>query len=251
LARQRAAELGLSNIHYYVADINELTLPQNLYDAVWIAQAMHHFEALEHVSQQISRALKPDGLLILEDYVGPSRFQFPARQKEVVNLCLALLPAQYRARMPEAVDRETRRSLTVRRNLGRRLIDKLRDGDLIGAVLRRVQLYWQSRRPGVSEKTVVRFPSARDVIAADPSEAIRSEEIVKVLQQSFEIVEKKDWGGNILQFLLADIAGNFVDEANEQAASYLRMLINIEETFLQGGEFASDFAYIVARPLNR
>jgi hypothetical protein len=88
------------------------------------------------------------------------------------------------------------------------------------------------------------------VIAGDPSEAVRSDEIVEVLKQDFEIIEKKDWGGNILQFLLADIAGNFVDEKNEHAKSYLRMLINIEETLLQSGEFESDFAYIVARPLD-
>jgi hypothetical protein len=50
--------------------------------------------------------------------------------------------------------------------------------------------------------------------------------------------------------LLADIAGNFVDEKHEHGQAYLRMLINIEETFLQSGEFESDFTYIVARPLD-
>jgi SAM-dependent methyltransferase len=210
---------------------------------------MHHFEALEHINQQIRRALRPEGLLILQDYVGPKRFQFPARQKEVVNLCLSLLPVEYRVRMKYAVDQEMRRSGNVGRKFFQRLIDKIKDGDLIGAIQRRLLMYRAQVGHQVSEKKLVNFPTARDVIAEDPSEAVRSDEIVEVLQQEFELIEKKDWGGNILQFLLADIAGNFVDEKNEHAQAYLRMLVNIEETFLQSGEFESDFAYIVARPL--
>jgi len=69
-----------------------------------------------------------------------------------------------------------------------------------------------------------------------------------VLQRDFEIVEEKEWGGNVLQFLLAGIAGNFSNE-DPCSQALLRMLISIEETLLQCGEFESDFAYIVARPL--
>ncbi len=250
LARERADQLGITNITYHVADINELTLPPNSYDAVWVSQAMHHFEALEHIDRQIRMTLRPEGLFILHDYVGPNRFQFPSRQKEIANLCLSLLPVQYRVRLKEAVDQEIRRSRKVGHKFFQRLFDKIRDGDLIGAIQRRLLLYKSQIGHQVSDKKLINFPTARDVIALDPSEAIRSEEIVEVLRQDFEIVEKKDWGGNILQFLLADIAGNFVDEKHEHAQAYLKMLINIEETFLQSGEFASDFAYIVARPLD-
>lgn len=250
LARERAEQLGINNITYHIADINELTLPPCSYDAVWVSQAMHHFEALEHVNQQIRRSLRPNGLLILQDYVGPNRFQFPSRQKEVANICLSLLPIQYRMKMKQAVDREMQRSMKVNSKFLQRLIDKIRDGDLVGTIQRRLLMYKSQLGNQVSEKKLINFPTARDVRAADPSEAIRSNEIVDVLQQDFEIIEKKDWGGNILQFLLADIAGNFVAEEHEHASAYLRMLINIEETFLQSGEFASDFTYIVARPLD-
>ncbi len=87
----------------------------------------------------------------------------------------------------------------------------------------------------------------RDVIAADPSEAIRSEDIVHVVQEYFKIVQKRDWGGNLLQFLLKDIAGNFRAE-DPHASEYLKMLTNIEDTFVKCGEFASDFTYLVATP---
>jgi len=49
-----------------------------------------------------------------------------------------------------------------------------------------------------------------------------------------------------LQFLLADIAGNFAqDEAGERL---LKMLFAIEDTLIEVGALPSDFAYIVAAP---
>jgi SAM-dependent methyltransferase len=247
LARDLAHEDGFNNITYKLANINTLTLPPNWYDAVWISMAMHHFEELEHVCQQIGSTLKPEGLLILEEYVGPNRFQFPEYQKEVSNLCLSLLPARYRVRDERAADRELRLPPKGAKWFTARFIDKLKDGDLLGAMQRRLSTYRARRGGQLPEKRTINFPTVSDVVAADPTEAIRSEEIVAVLQDYFKIVEKKALGGNLLQFLLADIAGNF-PQGDQQARDFLRMLISIEETFLSCGEFESDFAYIVARP---
>lgn len=249
VARKLAEDEGLNNISYYAADINSIVLPAGLYDSVWIHSAMHHFEALEHVCQQISKSLKPEGLLILNEYIGPSRFQFSSRQKEVANLCLQLLPARYRIVMQEQSAIELERTPFKKgvRWFISRVIDKVSDGDLIGVVRRRFHAYKAKAGGQNTEKTTIIFPSQRDVIAADPSEAVRSEEIMKVLQRDFDVVEKKDWGGNVLQFLLAGIAGNFSAE-DQLSQALLKMLINVEDTLLQCGEFESDFAYIVARP---
>ena len=84
-------------------------------------------------------------------------------------------------------------------------------------------------------------------MAYDSSLAVRSGEIIKLLEQEFLIVEKKDWGGNIFQFLLADIAHNFSDD-DPQAQAILKMLAQIEETLISTGTLRSDFAYIVASP---
>jgi SAM-dependent methyltransferase len=251
-ARRLAEEKGLTNISYYAADINSIALPAGVYDSVWIHSAMHHFEALEHVCRQISQSLKPEGLLILNEYIGPSRFQFPDRQKEIANLCLGLLPARYRIVMQEQIALEIDRTPFRKgaRWFFSRLVDKLRDGDLIGVVRRRFHAYKARISNQDIEKKTVLFPSRRDVITADPSEAVRSEEIVEVLQRDFDVIEKKDWGGNVLQFLLAGIAGRFSTE-DQLSQALLKMLINVEDTLLQAGEFKSDFAYIVARPKQR
>jgi SAM-dependent methyltransferase len=250
LARRQALEKGLNTISYQVTDINKMKLPVGIYDAVWIDSALHHFEALEHICQQLRQALKPDGLLILNEYIGPSRFQFPARQKEIANLCFQLLPTRYRFLIDEAVELEGERS-PFQKGAGwfiSRLIDKLRDGNLLDTLQRRILLYRSKISGRELEEKHINFPSAHDVIAADPSEAIRSGEIVEVLQKNFVIVEQKMWGGNVFQFLLAGIAGNFRED-DPLSQELLCMLIKIEESLMHCGEFQSDFAYLVARPL--
>ncbi len=248
-ARRLAQENQLSTIRYYAADINKIELPAGVYDAVWIHHAMHHFEALEHICRQISQSLKPGGLLILNEYIGASHFQFPERQKEVINLCLGLLPAPYRTVMPEQIEMEMERTPFKKgvRWACSRLIDKVRDGDLINVICRRFKAYRSLATGRSTEKKSVIFPTRRDIIQIDPSEAVRSDEIEKVLQDDFEIVEKKDWGGNVLQFLLSGIAGRFSGE-DPRSQDLLNMLITVENTLLACGEFKSDFSYIVARP---
>ena len=80
------------------------------------------------------------------------------------------------------------------------------------------------------EKTTANLPTERSVIAVDPSEAVRSAEIVPVLQQYFDLVELRPLGGTILQFLLADIAGNF--QQDEAGAQLLEMLFAIEDALI-------------------
>jgi len=250
VAKKLAEQEGITNINYYVADVNKITLTACRYDVAWMQGAMHHVKSLEHVCYQIAQALKPEGLLILKEYIGPSRYQFAARQKEVANLCLRLLPARYRAVVQEAAVTQAERSL---RSLGvrwfaSRLLDKIKDGDLLNTIQRRFRARKSRMLAQAPVKMTCAFPSVRDVIAADPSEAVRSEEIETILSRHFEILETKELGGNILQFLLADIAGNF-SRQDEESQALLRMLIQVEETLLSCGEFRSDFAFIVGRTL--
>jgi hypothetical protein len=189
-------------------------------------------------------------LLILNEYVGPSRFDFPARQRELINICLRLLPGKYRVVTKESIDLELNRN-PWNKGVGwfvRRLFDKVRDGDLVAVLKRRLTAFRAAKRGGLIIKDDLVLPSPRDVQASDPSEAVRSDEIVERLSRDFEIVARRDWGGNILQFLLADIAGNFATD-DDNARALIQMLVNIEDTLIRCGELTSDFAYIVARPM--
>jgi SAM-dependent methyltransferase len=102
------------------------------------------------------------------------------------------------------------------------------------------------RESGIVKEQVQR-PSVAQVVAVDPSEAVRSADILPVLERSFEIVYRANLGGTLLQFLLADIVGNFrVDVAQDTAL--LQFLILFEETLIAEKIIPSDFVMVVARP---
>ncbi len=82
--------------------------------------------------------------------------------------------------------------------------------------------------------------------AHDPSEAIRSAEIVPLLKMYFEILEYRPFGGAILHMLLSGIAGNF-EESDPKDRALLDVLAIMEESLEDAGAIESDFAVIVAR----
>ncbi len=247
-AKELAKGEGFGNIHYAVTDLNRVGLPANTYDAVWIYGAMHHFQSLEALARQIARTLTPGGLLVFNEYIGPARFQFPERQKEIGNLCLRLLPRRYRLICPEALRQEQQVVVArvpapagaLRRVLGHLGVGKPQ-GEYTGRNAEDPDLKTKQYREYVG------FPSAEQVATLDPSEAVRSHEIFDTLQRDFEIVEKVEWGGNIVQFLLAGIACNFSDE-DQSSVELIQLLFQIERVLLGCGEIKSDFAYLVARP---
>ena len=79
-------------------DLNTEALPQNVYDAVLTTGSMHHVENLDFCFRNIRRALKPGGLLWLNDYVGPNQFQWSDAQMRLADELLALVPKTWRLR---------------------------------------------------------------------------------------------------------------------------------------------------------
>lgn len=91
------------------------------------------------------------------------------------------------------------------------------------------------------------IPMPAEVQADDPTEAVRSADILSVVPDYFDIVAQRETGGTLLQFLLHGIAGNF-HEGNPESLRVLRMLLEIEDILLETGEVRSDFMVIAARP---
>lgn len=84
------------------------------------------------------------------------------------------------------------------------------------------------------------------VIAADPSEAIRSDEISGLLQQFFTVVEAHGTGGALLFSLLDGIAHNF-DPEDEEHNNILRALCAFEEKLTRRHLIADIFKVYVLR----
>ena len=96
-ARALAAQISLApKVEYLAADLNHYELPPRCFDFIYFFQCLHHIEALEHMLTQCQRALRPEGLLMVNEFVGPSRFQWTARQVELANALISLLPEELR-----------------------------------------------------------------------------------------------------------------------------------------------------------
>jgi len=83
-------------LNYQVNDIFSLELQPNTYDVIFTEGSLHHFSPLAEILIKISKALKPNGYYVVNEFVGPTKFQWTTRQLEVVNALLSILPAKYR-----------------------------------------------------------------------------------------------------------------------------------------------------------
>lgn len=81
---------------FQVADVNTIALPHETYDLIFSSHSFHHFLALEHVLAEVTQALRPGGLFVLEEYVGPTQFQWTDQQMELVRSLLSLAPEAWR-----------------------------------------------------------------------------------------------------------------------------------------------------------
>lgn len=99
VCRRAADAAGLSHrLAYRVADIERVRLEPDKYDIVVAWMALHHIRRLKHVFREVRRALKPNGIFVLNEYVGPARFQLSERQVALVNAALAEVPEDLRRR---------------------------------------------------------------------------------------------------------------------------------------------------------
>jgi SAM-dependent methyltransferase len=199
LARQRAAQAGLSErVRFDVANLNEARLT-GPYDLIMFEQSLHHIEAMDRVLDACAAALAPEGLFVINEYVGPDRFQWSDDIQQRMDALLATLPARYRAELHDRSIRER----------------------------------------------VARLSEAA-VMAVDPSEAIHSSQIISACAERFELVEKREFGGTLLQFMLAEIAANF-DPDSEEDRTRMLGLMRTEQDLIRRGEIASTFVFAIYR----
>ena len=96
-ARKLAKDENLDDIiSFQVGDVLKMRFVPNEYDVVFVEQALHHFSPLDEIIAKIYDALAPNGYLILNEYVGPNRFQWTDKQLEIANNLLSSIPERYR-----------------------------------------------------------------------------------------------------------------------------------------------------------
>jgi ubiquinone/menaquinone biosynthesis C-methylase UbiE len=83
-------------LNYQVGNIYEIDVKNDYYDVILAEQSLHHFSPLKDLLVKIDRTLKVDGCFILNEFVGPTRFQWTNRQLEIVNSLLDIFPDKYK-----------------------------------------------------------------------------------------------------------------------------------------------------------
>jgi 2-polyprenyl-3-methyl-5-hydroxy-6-metoxy-1,4-benzoquinol methylase len=96
LAQRTAQEQGLDNAQFRVLDLETARLPPDHYDVILCGMGLHHVRRLEFFYEEAMQTLRPGGWLLLNEFVGPSQWQWTDTQLNAVNTLLAALPERYR-----------------------------------------------------------------------------------------------------------------------------------------------------------
>jgi 2-polyprenyl-3-methyl-5-hydroxy-6-metoxy-1,4-benzoquinol methylase len=117
-ATDAAAEAGLAEVlRFRVADVQEMSRQGERFDVLLGLQSLHHFSALDATLPRLAELLRPDGLVVVDEFVGPTRFQWTDAQLAAANDLLAQLPAARRrladGRTKQRVIRPSRMSMVL------------------------------------------------------------------------------------------------------------------------------------------
>lgn len=183
-ANRAAQAAGLTNTTFLTGDLTSLAIGKHAFDVVLFNSSLHHFEALEEIlKEKVPTWLAPDGLLVLFEFVGATRFQWPPSQLTAANKVLQAIPPKYRTKVGS------------------------------GALKRRIY------RPGTWRMRI-----------NDPSESIRSADIMPLVHQWYTVMEEKQVAGSLLQLVFQDIAHHFIDP-DDEAEQWLQYAFTQEDKY--------------------
>jgi ubiquinone/menaquinone biosynthesis C-methylase UbiE len=99
IAAESAAEKKLTNIKFIAKNIYDFEFKENDFDIIFFKSSLHHFDKIEaFLSGKIKHTLKPNGFLIINEFVGATRHQFSKEQIKAINEAIALIPKKFRTR---------------------------------------------------------------------------------------------------------------------------------------------------------
>jgi SAM-dependent methyltransferase len=117
--------------------------------------------------------------------------------------------------------------------------------EIIGRLLDRLSpsLVADLVEPARGARRRAQRPTVESMIAADPSESVRSDEITAVLASRFDTVERRPYGGAVFHQLFNRIMGNFGDEHDD----LVRTLVEIDFMLCDEGVLETNYEWSVYR----
>lgn len=107
-AEEVAKQSNLKNIQFICADVNKIKLQNNSFDIVFFNASLHHFNHIdEFIETVVKQCLKPNGMLVINEFVGATRLQYSKNQLKKINEALKLIPNQYKTRYKSNILKQT------------------------------------------------------------------------------------------------------------------------------------------------
>jgi ubiquinone/menaquinone biosynthesis C-methylase UbiE len=98
-AQKISKEKSLSNLEFLAKDLYELHFDDVSFDVIFFHASLHHFENIKLLlSEKLKRILKPGGYIVINEYVGANRMQYPQHQVDAINACIDAIPKKWRFR---------------------------------------------------------------------------------------------------------------------------------------------------------
>ena len=94
-ATARVPERLHGRVEFRVENL-ETYRPDETYDVIFAKSILHHIDALEAWCEAFNTLLGPEGLLYVDDFIGPNRFQWTDGQLYIINRLLDALPEELR-----------------------------------------------------------------------------------------------------------------------------------------------------------
>ena len=96
-ARERVRDKDYAGrLDLRTGDVLEEDLPAATFDVVFVQAAIHHFDRIEDMFALMHRVLKPGGLLIYDEYIGPDHHMYEPEVMAILDAIDACLAPRYR-----------------------------------------------------------------------------------------------------------------------------------------------------------
>jgi SAM-dependent methyltransferase len=267
-ANKTAREQGISGLTYEYADLDKKSLTADSYDLIWASGSLHHFYELRKITQQCYHALKPGGVFVAREIVGPDHQQLDCRSLEIINSAIHIIPWKYRRTFEVNHLPRWAKSVPIRRNvyaLMRAVClspmhfreDILKGGRDRNAL---VKLYAQlcPSRLEYQNKSKFNFGKVFDndpnyYRYIDPTEGVHSSEIIQTTKDVFNETEVRHYNGTVLSNVFSQLNDAFFEDYEKSehlAKSTIDGLICLDEAAAASREVPPSYAAIFAKKSN-
>jgi SAM-dependent methyltransferase len=90
-------------------------------------------------------------------------------------------------------------------------------------------------------------PAIEEMMRIDPSEAVRSADILRLVRQRFHIEYESNFNGTIMHMLYPLLNQELTNKGERDFDSVVRLLLYFEDVLIKTGQLPSDFVFMICR----